>query len=62
MKELNFSFEVNITPKRNDVHVIETELLKIRQEIFIENLVRALKKIEKEISQERKRCSRCGGS
>jgi len=39
MKEIIFSFQVKISLKRRDVHWIEGELLKIREEVFLEILL-----------------------
>ena len=61
MKEISFSFQVKIPLKRRDVHWIEVELLKIREEVFLEILKRILERIEEERLQEGRRCSRCGG-
>jgi len=60
MKELNFSFQVKITLKRRDVHWIEGELLRVREEMFLEVLKRILKEIEEEALREGKQCKRCG--
>ena len=60
MKELDFSFQVKIALKRRDVHWIEGELLRLREEIFLEVLKRILGEIEQEALSEGKPCKRCG--
>lgn len=60
MKEIGLSFQLKISLKRRDVHWIEEELLKLREEMFLEVLKRILKAIEEEALKEMKSCERCG--
>ena len=60
MKELNLSFDIRIALKRHDVHWIEDELLKFREETFLKVFREILVRIEQEALQEMGRCERCG--
>ena len=60
MKDIKISFDINISLKRQDVYWIEEELLKLREETFLEVLMRILKAIEEEALKKMKRCERCG--
>jgi hypothetical protein len=57
---LEVSFQFKIALKRRDVHWIEGELLRLREEMFLEVLKRILKEIEEEALRERKQCERYG--
>lgn len=46
MKEIGFSFQLKISLKRRGVHWIEEELLRLREEMFLEVLKRILMAIE----------------
>ncbi len=48
MKELNLSFDIRIALKRHDVHWIEDELLKLREETFLKVFREILVRIEQE--------------
>jgi len=60
MKEIKLSLDINISLKRHDVHWIEDELLKLREETFLKVFRQLLVKIEQEALQEMERCERCG--
>jgi len=60
MKEIGLSFQLKISLQRRDVHWIEEELLRLREEMFLEVLKRILKAIEEEALKEMKLCQRCG--
>ena len=46
MKEIKLSFEVSIVLERTDVHWVEEELLRIREEVFLGVLRRVMMQIE----------------
>ena len=48
MKELNLSLDIIIALKRHDVHWIEDELLKLREETFLKVFREILVRIEQE--------------
>lgn len=56
MKEMSFSFRSKISLKQRDVHWIEGELLRLREETFLEILKGPLKEIEDEALKEGKFC------
>jgi len=60
MKKLNQFFDINIALKRHDVHWIENELLKLRQETFLRVFRQILVRIEAEVLEGKKQCERCG--
>lgn len=60
MKEFNLSFAIRIALKRHDVHWIEDELLKLREETFLKVFRQILVRIEAEALEGVKRCERCG--
>jgi hypothetical protein len=60
MKEVKVSFETSITLRQTDIHWIEEELLRIREEVFKEVLKKVINQIEKEELQGQQRCERCG--
>lgn len=61
MKEINLSFQLRISLKQRDVHWIEDELIRLREEMFFEVLKRILAAIEEEVLKETKSCERCEG-
>lgn len=61
MKELRISLEVRMTLERHDVHHLEEELLRLREEAFLVILRRILENIEWEALKGVGACSRCGG-
>ncbi len=48
MKEKSLSFDLRITLKQTDFHWVEEELLRLREQVFLEVLRRVLRKIEEE--------------
>jgi len=48
MKEIKLSLDLRIALKQTDVHWVEEELLKLREQIFLEILRRVLREIEEE--------------
>jgi hypothetical protein len=60
MKEIRISFEVRIALKQTDVHWIEEELLRLREEAFLGVLKRVMREIEEQVVRERSRCEKCG--
>jgi len=60
MKEIKISFEVRIALKQTDVHWVEEELLRAREETFLEILERVMREIEEEALRGRRECERCG--
>jgi hypothetical protein len=60
MKEIELSFTVRILPKQTDVHWIEEELLRLRQEVFLRVMERVILEIGREIPRGERRCERCG--
>jgi len=60
MKEIELSFTVRILPKQTDVHWIEEELLRLRQEVFLRVMERVILEVEREILKGERRCERCG--
>lgn len=56
MKEISLSFQLRISLKQRDVHWIEEELLRLREEIFLEVLKRILTAIEEEALKEIRFC------
>ena len=61
MKEIKISFAINLALKRCDVHWAEEQLLKMREEVFLEVLRRVLEEVEAMAVEIHKRCERCGG-
>lgn len=61
MKEIGISLEIRITLKRHDVHWIEEELLRIREEAFLVVLRRIFEEVEREGIRGRRACPGCGG-
>lgn len=62
MKEIKHSFKISISLNQTDIHWIEEELLRIREETFKEVLSKVLRSIEKEAIKVAKRCKKCGSS
>lgn len=60
MKEIKLSFTVRIALKQKDIHWLEEELLKLREEVFLEVLKRAILEIEEETLKKMKLCRNCG--
>jgi hypothetical protein len=60
MKEIRVSFEVRIALRQTDVHWVEEELLRVREEAFLGVLKRVMEEIEEEAVRGRSRCERCG--
>ena len=60
MKEIEISFTLRIQPKQTDVHWIEGELLRMREEVFIGVLKRVLVEIEGEVLRISRECEVCG--
>jgi hypothetical protein len=60
MKEIELSFTVRILPKQTDVHWIEGELLRLREEVFLGVLRRVMLEIEREELRRERRCQGCG--
>jgi len=45
MKEIKLSFDINLTLKQYDVHWIEQQLLRLREEVFLNILWKVLQEI-----------------
>lgn len=60
MKEIRLSFDLRIALKQTDVHWVEEELLKLREQVFLEVLKRVLREIEEEALKGVSGCRRCG--
>lgn len=60
MKEIKISFTISIPLKQTDIHWIEEELLKQREEVFKEALHKVLKEIEDAAIKEKMYCKECG--
>lgn len=60
MKEIKVSFTISIPLKQTDIHWIEEELLKKREEVFIEAMKKVMEGIEKEAIKSKELCSDCG--
>jgi RNase P subunit RPR2 len=60
MKEIELSFTVRILPSQTDVHWIEEELLRLREEVFLGVLEKVMLEIEREVLKRERRCKRCG--
>ena len=59
MKEIKLSFEVSIVLKETDVHWVEEELLRIREEVFLEVLKRVMMEIEEDVLKGARFCEKC---
>jgi hypothetical protein len=59
MKEIEVSFKVNIALRQRDVHWVEEELLRIREEIFWRVLRRVMEEIEGEVLRGIRECEEC---
>ncbi len=60
MKGIELSFIIRILPSQTDVHWIEEELLRLREEVFLRVLERVILEIEREVLKGERRCERCG--
>lgn len=60
MKEIKISFTISIPLKQTDIHWIEEELLKKREEAFIEILNKVMEEIEEEAIKSKGLCRKCG--
>ncbi len=60
MKEIGLSFSVRIQLEQTDVHWIEEELLRIREEFFLGVLKRVLDEIQGEVLRVSRECEGCG--
>jgi Zn finger protein HypA/HybF involved in hydrogenase expression len=60
MKEIRVSFDVSIALRQRDVHWVEEELLRIREEVFLGVLKRVLEEIEGEELRVSRECEACG--
>lgn len=60
MKEIKLSFEVSIVLERTDVHWVEEELLRIREEVFLGVFKRVMREIEEEALRGVRVCKKCG--
>jgi hypothetical protein len=61
VKEISISLDIKIALKRHDVHWIEEELLRVREEAFLMILRRIFKEVEEEGIRGRRVCPECGG-
>jgi hypothetical protein len=61
MKEIEISLEIKIALKRHDVHWIEEELLRLREDAFLVVLRRIFEEVEGESLRSRRVCPDCGG-
>jgi hypothetical protein len=62
MKEIKLSFKISISLNQTNIHWIEEELLRIREEVFKEVFNKVLRRIEKEAIKVTKTCKECGSS
>jgi hypothetical protein len=60
MKEIELSFTIRILPRQTDVHWIEEELLRLREEVFLGVLEKVMLEIEREVLKGKRQCGRCG--
>ena len=60
MKEMKISFEVSIVLERTDVHWVEEELLRVREEVFLGVFKRVMGEIEEEVLGRTRVCKKCG--
>jgi hypothetical protein len=60
MKEIELSFTIRILPRQTDVHWIEEELLRLREEVFLGVLEKVMLEIEREVLKGERQCERCG--
>lgn len=61
MKEIKLSFDINLALKQHDVHWIEEQLLRLREDIFLDMLRKILKEIEAVALENHVRCEGCEG-
>jgi len=62
VKEIKLSFDLSIVLNQTDIHFVEDELLKIREEMFLEVLEKVITEIEKEASKGQDNCDVCGSA
>mgnify|MGYP001774650706 CR=1 FL=1 len=60
MKEIRLSFDLRIALKQTDIHWVEEELLRLREEVFLEVLRKVLEEIEEEALKGASGCEKCG--
>ena len=60
MKEIKLSFDINLTLKQHDVHWIEEQLLRLREEVFLDMLRKILCEIEAFAVGRHSQCEGCG--
>lgn len=60
MKEIRLSFDINLSLKQYDVHWIEEQLLRLREEAFLEMLQKILGEIEAYALESQSHCEECG--
>lgn len=60
MEGIKISFEVSIVLKQIDVHWVEEELLRMREEVFLGVLKRVTMEIEEDALKGEKFCEKCG--
>ncbi len=60
MKEIKISFTISIPLKQIDIHCVEDELLKKREEVFIEVMKKVMEEIEGQAIESYGVCSDCG--
>ena len=60
MKEINLSFNISIVLNQIDIHFIEEELLKMREDVFLKVLKKVLSEIELETAKKAINCKKCG--
>jgi hypothetical protein len=61
MKEIRISFSITLLIDRCDVNYVEEELLKKREDVFKEIMVRVLERIERERLRQEIKCPACEG-
>jgi len=59
MKEIKLSFKLSIVLNQTDIHWVEEELLKMRQELFLEVLEKVISEIEREALKGQSKCDIC---
>jgi len=61
VKEIKLSFDIKLALKQYDIHWIEEQLLKLREEVFLEVLRKVVREIEATAVERQSRCEGCGG-
>jgi len=59
--EIKISLLINLSLKRSDVHWLEEELLRLREEVFLKVLQWVIQEVEMMALRRQKECERCGG-